>query len=166
MRFNEWNTIVNTECHTTLSGLYICMHSLDYIHKHACKTFFNNDVVIICSMIVTLYNKHSIHIRLYMHWQQTPSSLGGQVSWHKLWVWVFQKHLENYMDGVDSVHCTKGTYNLSELVAVKLMLEVMYQMWVFTNYCFLKLVKVWGVPEKSPCVIAIVNSLLMIIEVI
>ena len=32
--------------------------------------------------------------------------------------------------------------------------------------CHLKLVKVWGVSEKLPCVIAIMNSLLMSIETI
>ena len=48
------------------------------------------------------------------------------------------------MDGVDPVHCTKGTCNFSELVGVK----------------------VWGVSEKLPCVTAIVNNLLMIKEVI
>ena len=31
------------------------------------------------------------------------------------------------MDGVDPVHCTKGTAKLSELVGVKLICEVMYQ---------------------------------------
>ena len=53
------------------------------------------------------------------------SSLGGQESWFELWVGVFQKYLENYTDGVDPVHCTKGTYNLS---GVQLICEVTYQM--------------------------------------
>ena len=39
-----------------------------------------------------------------------------------------KKYLENYMDGVDSVHCTKGTCNSVELVGVILACEVMCQM--------------------------------------
>ena len=37
-----------------------------------------------------------------------------------VWVEVFQKYLENYTDGVDLVHCTKGTCNLSELIGIKI----------------------------------------------
>ena len=70
------------------------------------------------------------------------------------------------MNGIDPVHCTKGTCNLSELVGGKLIHEVMYQMCVFTNYLPFKTSQGMGVPEKLPCVIAIANSLLMIIEVI
>ena len=100
-----------------------------------------------------------------MYWWQMVSSLGGQESWHDLRVWVFQKYLENYRDGVDPVHCAKGTCNLSELVGFKL-----YLRWHMRCKCLqitfhLKLaVKVWGVPEKLPCVIAIANSLLMTME--
>ena len=42
-------------------------------------------------------------------------------------VGVFYKYLENYTEAVDSVHCIKGTCNLSELVGVKLICEVTYQ---------------------------------------
>ena len=69
------------------------------------------------------------------------------------------------MDGVDPVQCPKGTCNLSELVGIKLIHEVMYQMCLQITCC-LKLVNVWGVPEKLPCITAFTNSLLMIIEVI
>ena len=56
------------------------------------------------------------------------SSLGGQESWHELLVEIFQQYLENYTDGVGPVHCTKCTYNLSELFGVKLICKVTYQM--------------------------------------
>ena len=36
------------------------------------------------------------------------------------------KNWENYTDGIDPVHCTKGTCNESEIV--KLICEVTYQM--------------------------------------
>ena len=46
------------------------------------------------------------------------SSLGGQETLCELRFSVFEKYLENYTNGVDPVHCTRGTCNLSELVEV------------------------------------------------
>ena len=48
------------------------------------------------------------------------------------------KYLINYTDGVDPVHCTKGTCNLSELIGVNLICEATYQTWVFTTYLLFK----------------------------
>ena len=47
---------------------------------------------------------------------------------------VDPKYWENYTEGVDHIHCTKGTCNLSKLVGVKVIHEVTYQKGVFMNY--------------------------------
>ena len=62
------------------------------------------------------------------------------------------------MDGVDPVHCTRGTCNLNKLVGVLLIHKVMYQACVFTN-CHLKLVKEWEVSEELLYVSIMMNSL-------
>ena len=52
--------------------------------------------------------------------------------------WNISEVFRNYTDCVDPVHCTKVTCNLSELVGVKMICEVTYHTWVFTNYLLFK----------------------------